>query len=229
MSQPIRFVADLPDTSWLYLAEFIHRINNEYSTSISLASNAAARSSSQETRDALKHIADHLHSCAGVHRVMRPSLSRTPANLTEHLTQLCAAMSCAGLKDRGISVQLLSHEPVSTDEAVCWRVGLLVGELITNASRHAFSTAGGSIKVSLSRDSEVIICSVIDDGSAKTRFEPGLGTRLVDALAAELGGSVYRRSGDAGTGVWVSFPAIGGPIMEMEPDISDVHQLDGAG
>ncbi len=179
----------LPEHSLLYIAELVHRINNEYSTVISLARSAAARATVPEERAALQNIIDRLHAYARVHRVMRPGLSRAQMELSEHLSQVCAAMASAVLGDRNISLHIVSSEPILVDEGKCWRVGLIVGEPVTNATRHVFDSGGGSITVELTSDDQLIICSVVDDGRSNPRLKPGLGTILVDALAKELGGS----------------------------------------
>jgi two-component sensor histidine kinase len=41
------------DRTYLYLAEFLHRVHNEYTCAISLANRLAARSAHEETKTAL--------------------------------------------------------------------------------------------------------------------------------------------------------------------------------
>ena len=178
---------------------------------ISLASSAAARAYVPEVRAALQPILDRLHAYARVHCVMRPSVSTAPMDLGEHMAQVCAAMASAALQGRDVSLHLVRSQPIVLDEGRCWRVGLILAELITNAARHAFNSGGGSITVELTRDDQLIVCSVVDDGSSNREFEPGLGTSLVVALAAELGGTVRRQPEPYGTAVWLSFPSLAGP------------------
>jgi two-component sensor histidine kinase len=84
---------------------------------------------------------------------------------------------------------------------------LIIFELISNACRHAFGDHGGRISVAVTTTRDQIICRVSDDGRPASTFERGLGTSLVDALAAALDGFVERQFTDAGTSVAVSFPA----------------------
>jgi two-component sensor histidine kinase len=44
----------------------------------------------------------------------------------------------------------------------CWRLGLIVSELITNAERHAFRNAGGCIRVKLLPSQSFAECRVTD-------------------------------------------------------------------
>lgn len=147
---------------------------------------------------------------------MRPSLQEEPADLAEHVSRLCKAMVSAGLKDRGISVDLIVPGSILLEASRCWRMSLIIAELITNASRHAFVNGGGRITVTLWALPDRIVCQVSDDGSSSAPLAPGLGTRLVDALAEEVGARVERRSGLDGTTVKLSFR----PDGELQPPLS---------
>jgi two-component sensor histidine kinase len=48
--------------TYLYLAEFLHRVHNEYTCAISLANRLAARSAHEETKTALRQIINRLHT-----------------------------------------------------------------------------------------------------------------------------------------------------------------------
>jgi two-component sensor histidine kinase len=90
----------------------------------------------------------------------------------------------------------------------CWRTGLVVSELITNAARHAFRPdhQTGEIVVSVAVAAGQIICGVHDTGKGSSTFTPGFGTTIVDSLAADLGGHMVRRSDEFGTLVELVFP-----------------------
>ena len=70
----------------------------------------------------------------------------------------------------------------------CWRLGLIVSELITNAERHAFRNAGGCIRVELVPSQSFAECRVTDDGANEGNICPGRGSlslkRSSGALAA---------------------------------------------
>ena len=63
------------------------------------------------------------------------------------------------------------------------------------------------IFVSVAANAGQVVCRVSDNGAATAAFGPGLGTRLVDALAVELDGHVERRFGDEGATITLMFPA----------------------
>src|SRR5580700_7139026 len=87
------------DRSYLYLAEFFHRVNNEYTCAISLANRLAARSAHDETKTALAQIINCLHALAASHQMLRPPLTTASADLSANLTQLCHVMTSSGLRD----------------------------------------------------------------------------------------------------------------------------------
>jgi len=196
------------DGSWLHVAELTHRISNEFASAIALTRVTAAQSANIETRAALSKVGDYLDALGGTYQALRPPATEQAIDLTAHLTRLCTAMASAMQGTRGIGLTLSIPEPVYVNGFVCWRAGLILAELITNASRHAFGPAGGNIIVYATVESGTIICEVSDDGSGSgRRATPGLGSLIVDSLAAEFGGSIERRQGDGGTSVTLSFPS----------------------
>jgi two-component sensor histidine kinase len=127
------------DRPYLYLAELLHRVHNEYTCVISLTNRLAARSAHEETKTALAQIINRFYALAASHQMLRPPLTTASADLSANLTQLCYAMTSSGLAERGIELHLAVTEPVMLDAKRCWRAELIISELITNASRHAFA------------------------------------------------------------------------------------------
>src|SRR5271170_7257242 len=131
---------------WLYLAEMAHRVANEYSLAVSSLSLAAVRSESREAKDALTAAAARLRRYAVVHRALQAPVDTGEIDLSDHLRTLCCAMVEASLAERGICLTLVDL-PVFLDNFMCWKIGLIVSELVTNAMRHAFHGNGGAITV----------------------------------------------------------------------------------
>ena len=194
------------DRPYLYLAEFLHRVHNEYACAISMANRLAARSAQEETKTALAQIINRLHALAASHQILRPPLTIASADLSVNLTQLCYAMTSSGLAERDIELHLAVTEPVMLDAKRCWRAELIISELITNASRHAFTSQAGRISVAVETAAGRIICRVSDDGAPIATLKRGLGSELVDALAADLDGYVERIHKASGTTITLFFP-----------------------
>jgi two-component sensor histidine kinase len=194
-----------PDRHFLYATELLHRVHNEYTCAISLATRLAA-SSSTETKAALAQIVDQLYALARAHEVLQPPTATAVADLGAGLTRFCQAMTSSRLAQRGIELRLSISRPVLLDVKRSWRAQLIVSELIINASRHAFGTSAGCISVTVECVSGEVVCCVSDDGAAAEAVKRGLGTELIDALAADLDGRVERHYATSGTTVTLGFP-----------------------
>jgi two-component sensor histidine kinase len=93
------------------------------------------------------------------------------------------------------------------DSARCWRLGLIVSELITNAVRHAFDGVGGNIRVEIFSSRSFVECRVSDNGRAVKPIRAGRGLRIVEALAGTLGGTIDYVIGEHGSAAVLVFPA----------------------
>jgi two-component sensor histidine kinase len=190
----------------LYVAELLHRVSNEYASAISFASVMASRASTAEAKSALKTVIEHLVHSASAHRLLLPPVVHGTGDLGDYVTRLCQAKVAAELERRGTTLRLAVVSAVALDHARCWRVGLIVCELITNAARHGLPSGRGEIFGSVAANATQIVCRVSDNGKATAAFRPGLGTCLVDALAAELDGHIERRFGGDGATITLRFP-----------------------
>jgi two-component sensor histidine kinase len=114
-------------------------------------------------------------------------------------------------KENGTSIALITDidsEPLPIDRAI--PLGLIVNELVTNAVKYAFpSETSGTVVVTLKRIPGKLRLTVTDDGrGADPRWaDSGIGGRLVDAFARQLGGQVARESGNTGTIVSLALPS----------------------
>lgn len=194
------------DDSLLYVTELLHRVQNEYTKAISFVSMVERRSVNPETKTALTQVMKHLHASSKAHHALRPPVPGMLVDFTSDLVQLCRAMVSTGLEQRGITLDLMVSGSVLLDSARCWRASLILAELITNAQRHAFGTRGGNISIVVTVACGSVVCRVSDDGRPNPMPQRGLGTRLVDALAAELEGDVKRTYDKSGTLVTLRFP-----------------------
>ena len=133
----------------LYVAELLHRVSNEYASAISLASVMASRAPSPEVRSALKTVIEHLVQLATAHRVLLPPVVDGTVDLGDYLTRLCQAKVAVELERRGTTLRLAVVSPVALEHSRCWRVGLIVSELITNAARHGLPSGHGEFSFRL--------------------------------------------------------------------------------
>lgn len=192
----------------LHLVEEIsHRVVNEFSEAIAMIT-LAARGESGTVRTALEQAADRLRVHARSHSALLPPRTEGLMDLAEHLEGVCGAMSGAFIADKGNRL-MLSADAAMLPAATCWRIGLIVAELVRNAARHGLAGEPGLIFVRVAAEPGALSCVVRDTGTVSGTPKAGLGQKLVRNLAAELGGSVDWRFGPDGTTARVTFPTDG--------------------
>ncbi|HEX4407142.1 MAG TPA: sensor histidine kinase [Xanthobacteraceae bacterium] len=190
----------------LLLHELSHRINNEFASIIGTLSLASARTKSDETKAALTLVQDQLHSYAQVHHVLQMPEHNVRIDAAAYLRKLCKAIGRSTLDARQIELVFVDR-PFQMESTRCWRLGLIVSELITNAARHAFKHSGGVIRVEIVPLSSYIKCRVVDNGNADAVARPGRGLRIIHALTDSLGGTFDQHFGLQGTTATLTFPS----------------------
>jgi len=101
--------------------------------------------------------------------VLLPPVVDGTVDLGDYLTRLCQAKVAAELERRGTTLRLAVRSPSALDPARCWRVGLIVSELITNAARHGLPPGRGEIFVSVAANATQVVCRVSDNGARLQR------------------------------------------------------------
>jgi hypothetical protein len=100
----------------------------------------------------------------------------------------------------------LTTESLPLQSERCWRLGLIVHDLIVNAARHGcFDARPGEIKVKLARIGAVANCVVLDNGSRSARAAPGRELQISSDLAKGLGGRIEHGFAAEFTSVVLSF------------------------
>jgi two-component sensor histidine kinase len=194
-----------PDGS-LLLRECNHRINNELNSAIYAVSAKAVQSDSVAVKAALLDVVDLLHRCADVHRAQHMP---NPGRLTDaarYLQQLCFSITKYRLDRLAIRV-LFSADDLRLEGERCWKLGLIVSELLTNVARHAqFDGRHPELRVELMLAGNVVKCGVSDNGSAAEPVRRGRGLAIIGELANSLGGRVLTSCATEGTSSLVTFP-----------------------
>jgi two-component sensor histidine kinase len=189
----------------LLIQELSHRVKNEFTSVIGLAVSIASRSASHEVKSALAKVSEVLHCYAVAHRALQMPIHCTEIDASEYVSALCHSLSCARLDPQGIELVLASR-PFKLRSERCWKLGLILSELITNSARHAFENRGGTIEVTLRTSGVLAECCVKDNGSARRPHRIGHGLKIVAALAKELGGSISHDFGPEGATSALTFP-----------------------
>src|SRR3954464_896491 len=194
-----------PDGS-LLLRELNHRIKNELTSAICTASAKAGQSDSVAVKAALLDVVDLLHDCADVHRALRMPDQGRLTDAARYLQQLCFSITKYRLDRLAIGV-LFSADDLWLEGERCWKLGLIVSELLTNVARHAQFDAGHpELRVELMLAGNVVKCRVSDNGSAPEPIRRGRGLAIIGELASSLGGRVHTSCAADGSFFLVTFP-----------------------
>lgn len=196
----------------LLLNEMSHRISNDLSSLVSVLHLQA--SADPEAADGLNLAAERVLMLGRVHRRLSyggsPSASVNSRLFLDGLmTDLRASLD--GLRPVTLTLSAEEH-PLPLTRA--GDLGLVVNELVTNALKHAFpGERDGVVRVSFRREDAVYKLTVSDNGVGvgsgpqQPGSGTGLGSRLLRALAAQLGGRLDVMSGDVGgTVATLQFP-----------------------
>jgi len=194
----------------MLLAEFRHRVSNDLQRLGSMILLQAKASPAAATE--LRAAASRIQVIAGVHNRLARRDGHVQVDMREFLHDLIADLraSLTSLYPVGLFVDAEAHA-LSVSRA--GSVGLIANELVTNALKHAFPETAreGAVTVGFRRDGADFILTVVDDGVGMAHPPqtpaPGMGSRLVRALAAQLGGHVETTSQPgAGTRHALRFP-----------------------
>lgn len=172
------------------LRELNHRVNNEFTSAINLISVAAVRAEGSEAKAALTSVVELLHGYADVHRALVTPDRETLVDAAGYARKLGFAMSRSLLSRMNIRLACAADTLPLVSER-CWRLGLIVHELVTNSAKHAcFDGRDGEIRIELTRLGASVNCIVSDNGSASARLRPGPGLKIVSDLAKGLDGRI---------------------------------------
>jgi two-component sensor histidine kinase len=200
-----KFALELPYSEEpILLQELYHRIANEFCSIIGFVSIAARRSGNEEVKLALTSVSELLHKLVEVHRALQMPEDDTCMDAPAYLRRLCLSVSRSKL-DHMSTKLVLAAAPLRLQSDQCWRLGMIVYELITNAAKHAFH-GGGEIRIEMLRAGAFVECRVLDNGSAPPAVQAGRGLKLVNELAKALAGGIEHEFGASGSRSVLIFP-----------------------
>lgn len=188
------------------LRESHHRVADGVASALDLVSAAIVRAEGAEAKAALSDVASLLHGHAEVHLMLARPQGEALVDAAAHVRKLGCAMRRSRLD--GMKIQLIfDTECVPLQSERCWRLGLIVHDLIASAAKHAcFDARAGEIKVKLTRRGALVNCIVLDNGSRSARSDSGRRVRTDNDLARSLGSRIEQGFGSEFTSIVLSFP-----------------------
>jgi two-component sensor histidine kinase len=199
------------DRAEVLLAEVNHRVANSLMMVASLVRLQSNAVQNQAAKDALAETEARIYAISDVHKRLYSSGDVRLVALDEYLSGLLNQLQ-SSMQSEGHGASLDYHlEPLklATDSSI--NLGVVVTEWVTNAFKYAYPDRRGEVRVNLKRlpdgRGELL---VEDDGIGRSgdglAKGTGLGTRLVKAMAGNVGGEIQYFGRQPGTAARLTFP-----------------------
>jgi two-component sensor histidine kinase/CHASE3 domain sensor protein len=189
-----------------------HRIGNPLATVSSLLGLQVARTDSPEVKSALEAAQNRVHAIASGHRRLRLGDDLETTNVAEFLEAVIEDLHATQGEGRLVKFDT-SIAPLIINARDATTLGIIVGELVINALKHAFpEDTAGHIWTRFEPNPEGGATLVVEDdgrGLPAESGEGGLGVMIIRQLAMQFGGDTS--SGprpDGGTSVLVRLPEL---------------------
>lgn len=191
----------------------MHEVNHRVQNSIQLVSaflGMQARASGDAVlRSHLTEAQARLSAVALVHRRLYRDDQVQTVDLGRYLEELIGDIRLS-LGDGWGSQLRADLAPVLVPTGRAINIGLVLTELVINATKYAYPEGFGTIDVTLEQHRATLRLIVADHGGGKKATAAGFGSRMMDALVHQLGGSLLFE--DNGPGLRAILAA---PIDEM--------------
>ena len=195
----------------MLLQELTHRVKNSLQLIAAMVMIEARSHKSGEGKAALERVSHRITALGQLYSQLSKADTVEAVDAATYLDELCRDLVESVHKEGDTPIVLkteIESELLPTDRAI--PIGLIVNELVTNAIKYAFpGEAKGTVMVTLKRARGELRLTVADDGQGllPRRADSGLGGRLVDGFAQQLGGQVERKSDSQGTTVHLILPS----------------------
>jgi chemotaxis protein methyltransferase CheR len=187
----------------MLMKELTHRVKNSLQSIAAMVFIEARSHKSGEGKAALERVSHRIDALGQLYSKLSKSDTVEAVDAATYLDELCRDLVASVQGGSSIVLKTdIESALLPTDRAI--PIGLIVNELVTNAIKYAFPpNAKGTIMVTFKRTRGRLRLTVADDGKGVDlqRADSGLGGRLVEGFAQQLGGQLERDSGSQGTTV----------------------------
>lgn len=207
-----QLIREARDRAEMLLKEVNHRVANSLGLVAAMVRMQASAVSDPHARHALEETQSRISAVAGVHRHLYTSDNIGEVDIGAYLNHLVGELSASLAGGGALRMVKTDLIPVSlpTDKAVT--LGVMVGELVTNAFKYAYpEESSGEIRVQSYRvgDGHLRVC-VEDDGIGWDGTGPaqgtGIGSKVLRAMARNLEAEISYTHLNPGTLVCIEFP-----------------------
>jgi two-component sensor histidine kinase len=195
----------------MLLQELTHRVKNSLQLIAAMVMIEARGHKSGKGKAALERVSQRITALGQLYSKLSKADTVEAVDAATYLDELCRDLIASVHQESGRSIVLktdIESELLSTERAI--PIGLIVNELVTNAVKYAFpGAAKGTVMITFKRAPGELRLTVADDGQGLDlrRADTGLGGRLVDGFAQQLGGQIERKSDSQGTTVHLILPS----------------------
>lgn len=205
----------------LLLREVTHRVGNNLAMVSSLLRMQQAKLEDDTARSALETARGRIQTISTAQRRLRLGNDLQTTRADSLLEAVVSDLADAALDSSEITISS-NFEPVVVAARDATTLAVVLGELVSNAIKHAFEgRSGGTISVSFTVNDGVPVMAVEDDGigfdEAKTddTRRSGLGSMIIDNLSRQYGGEIRKRKNNSGgTSIHILLPKL--QIMDEE-------------
>lgn len=187
-----------------------HRIANNLQLLMAMIAAERREVSDPQGMLALDRMMGRIGAIAGVHRQLTrvQAGAGTAVEIGGYLQMLVHQIEsgcCDGVAGRRLR---LVSDTVLVPARMAAAIGLIASECVLNACKYAYAEgAPGDVRITLRLASaHALRLTVEDDGVGRGEGGAGFGTRLVDMLAARIGGALLREAGHPGTRIVLAVP-----------------------
>jgi len=191
------------------MQELVHRVKNNLQFIAAMVSIEARRHKRGQGKAALERVLHRVEALGALYAKLQAADTVEAIDAATYLDGLCRDL-VASVENSGPAISLktdIESELLPTERAI--PIGLIVNELVTNAIKYAFPpNTQGTVLVTFKREPGGLRLTVADNGRGvdPKRADSGLGGRLVEGFAEQLGGQLERESGSQGTTVRLILP-----------------------
>ncbi len=187
------------------MKEVNHRVQNSLQLVAAFLSLQAKSSDDAKVKEHLAEAQARLAAVALVHRRLYRDDQVESVDLSRYIEELAGDMQTSLGEDWAAQMTLdLAPVLVATDRAV--NIGLVLTELVINASKYAYRGDAGPIHIILEQHRNRLRLIVADQGVGKSGTRIGFGSRMMNAIVAGLSGTIEQDDNMPGLRVILTAP-----------------------
>jgi light-regulated signal transduction histidine kinase (bacteriophytochrome) len=192
------------------IGEVNHRVQNSLQLVSSFLALQARASDNPELHAAIEEARRRLAAVSLVHRRLYRADQIEAIDAGRYVDELLTDLVASLGPEWGSNVIRDLH-PVMLPADRAVGLGLVLTELVINVNKYAYGGGAGPVSVTLAENANRFRLIVADEGVGRGAARKGFGSRMMDALVAQLAGTMEFQDNNPGTRVILSAPITQSP------------------